>query len=141
MLTSLQTGLVNTVFNSFYGSIVLQWFTKAKYITDMPFGYAYGAFLLDRKQFAKLPPAYGELIKSAADKHFGLLLADTRQSNEEARTVLQENGVTLVKTDPNALAELEATRDRTVMKFKGKAFSDEIYEETMRLLDLSRRQK
>ncbi|MBI4791594.1 MAG: TRAP transporter substrate-binding protein DctP [Deltaproteobacteria bacterium] len=141
VLTSLQTGLVNTVFNSFYGSIVLQWFTKARYITDMPFGYAYGAFLLDRKQFARLPPAYGELIKSTADKHFGLLLADTRQSNEEARAVLQENGVTLVKTDPNALAELEATRDRTVMKFKGKAFSEEIYEETMRLLDQFRKQK
>ena len=141
VLTSLQTGLVNTVFNSFYGSIVLQWFTKARYITDMPFGYAYGAFLLDRKQFSRLPPAYGELIKSTADKHFGLLLADTRQSNEEARAVLQENGVTLVKTDPNALAELETIRDRTVMKFKGKAFSEEIYEETMRLLDQFRKQK
>ena len=40
VLTSLQTGLINTTFNSFYGSIVLQWFTKISYITDIPFVYA-----------------------------------------------------------------------------------------------------
>jgi len=134
VLTSLQTGLVSTVFNSFYGSIVLQWYTKVKYITDMPFGYAYGAFLLDRKQFARLPEKYGELIKTAAAKHFGVLLEDTRKSNEEARSVLKDNGVTLVNTAPGALTDLEVIRDKTVMRLKGKAFSDEIYEEMMRLL-------
>ena len=48
VLTSLQTGMVNTVYNSLYGSIVLQWFTKAIYISDTPFGYAYGALLIDK---------------------------------------------------------------------------------------------
>jgi TRAP-type C4-dicarboxylate transport system substrate-binding protein len=134
VLTSLQTGLVSTVFNSFYGSIVLQWYTKAKYITDMPFGYAYGAFLLDRKQFGLLPAQHGELIKAAAAKHFGVLLADTRKSNAEAMSVLTDNGVTLVNTDPAALTELEAMRDKTVIRLKGKAFSDAIHEETTRLL-------
>jgi len=134
VLTSLQTGLIGTVFNSFYGSIVLQWYSKANYITDMPFGYAYGAFLLDRKQFARLPAKHGELIKTAAAKHFGVLLEDTRKSNAEARSVLQDNGVTLVNPDPGALKDLEEIRDKTVLRLKGKAFSDEIYEEMMRLL-------
>lgn len=134
VLTSFQTGLVNTAFNSFYGSIVLQWYTKANYITDMPFGYAYGAFLLDRKQFARLPKEYSELLKSSAETHFGILLEDTRKSNEEARRVLQDNGVTMVKIDQGDLASLEEVRDKTVARVKGKAFSNEIYEEMMRLL-------
>ncbi|RJX31421.1 MAG: TRAP transporter substrate-binding protein DctP [Desulfurivibrio sp.] len=138
VLTSLQTGLVSTVFNSLYGSIVLQWYTKASFITDMPFGYAYGAFLLDRKQFARLPEKHGALIKTVAARHFDILLADTRKSNEEARSVLQDNGVTLVKIEPGALSELEMIRDKTVLRFKGKAFSQEIYDETMRLLARSR---
>lgn len=140
VLTSLQTGLINTAFNSLYGSIVLQWYTKANYVTDMPFGYAYGAFLLDRKQFSRLPQEYGTLIKSTAEKHFGVLLADTRKSNEEARTVLQNNGVKLVKIDPGALIALEAVRDKTVTKLKGKVFSEDIYEETMRILTRCRTQ-
>ena len=40
VLTALQSGLVETVYNSFYGSIVLQWFTKARYTADFPYGYA-----------------------------------------------------------------------------------------------------
>lgn len=135
VLTSLQTGLVSTVFNSLYGSIVLQWFTKARYITDMPFGYAYGVFLLDRKAFSRLPPEYGNLVKTTADKYFGVLLEETRKSNEEARGVLAENGVTMVTAAPDSLARLQDIRDRTVVRVKGSAFSAKIYDETMDLLE------
>ncbi|MFH1216341.1 MAG: TRAP transporter substrate-binding protein DctP [Pseudomonadota bacterium] len=134
VLTSLQTGLVTTVFNSLYGSIVLQWFTKAKYITDMPFGYAYGVFLLDRKAFSRLPPQYGQLVKTAADKYFGVLLEETRKSNEEALKVLAENGVTMIKTAPDSLPQLQEISDKTIVRVKGTAFSAEIYDETMMLL-------
>lgn len=138
VLTSLQTGLIDTVFNSFYGSIVLQWFTKAKYISDIPFGYAYGAFLLDRKRFNKLKPEHRQLIKDAAAKYFNVLLTDTRKSNKDALAVLKENGVGLVSTDPGALAELHGVRDKTVEKIKGEAFSAQIYDATMKILSDSR---
>ena len=55
VLSSLQSGLIDTVYNSLYGSIVLQWFTKANYIVNLPYGYAYGVFAVDHKKFAKLP--------------------------------------------------------------------------------------
>ena len=84
VLTSLQTGLINTIFNSFYGSIVLQWFTKISYITDIPFVYAYGAFVLDKKTFSKLPAPHAAMMKKEAQIHFKKLLIDTRKSNEEA---------------------------------------------------------
>ncbi|MDR3630346.1 MAG: TRAP transporter substrate-binding protein DctP [Desulfocapsaceae bacterium] len=127
VLSSLQTGLVDTVFNSLYGSIVLQWYTKARYITDIPFGYAYGAFLLDRKTFAKLPENYAALIHSAADRHFSTLLADTRKSNEESRQVLEQNGVTFVAADPGIVDELREEREKTVEQLRGSAFSPEAY--------------
>ena len=82
VLTSLQTGLINTIFNSFYGSIVLQWFTKISYITDIPFVYAYGAFVLDKKTFSKLPAPHAAMMKKEAQIHFKKLLIDTRKSNE-----------------------------------------------------------
>ena len=54
VLSSLQTGLIDTAFNSLYGSIVLQWFTKASPVTDQPFGYAYGAFIMSDRAMAGL---------------------------------------------------------------------------------------
>ncbi|MEN8256244.1 MAG: TRAP transporter substrate-binding protein DctP [Thermodesulfobacteriota bacterium] len=138
VLTSLQTGMINTVFNGLYGSIVLQWFTKATFVTDIPFGYAYGAFLLDRRKFASMPPHYAEIVRAAATRHFQALLEDTRKSNFESRDVLKENGVAFVKPTPDSLAELIVGRDDAVTRMRGKAFSKEIYDETIRLLKENR---
>jgi TRAP-type C4-dicarboxylate transport system substrate-binding protein len=133
VLTSLQTGLINTAFNSYYGSIVLQWFTRISYITDI---YAYGAFILDKKTFSRLPPHYAELIKSAARVHFDKLLSDTRKSNEEAMQVLIQNGIALVKPTPMTKAELQNNyREMTVQKLVNDAFSKSIYTEAMMYLD------
>lgn len=138
VLSSLQTGMIDTVYNAFYGAIVLQWFTKAKYISDVPFGYAYGAFLLDRKIYSKLPPEYRAAMESAADKHFGSLLQDTRKSNAEALEVLKKNGVELVNAAPGEYEKLKAYREETVKRLVGKAFSREIYEAAMKHLNDSR---
>lgn len=134
VLSSLQTGLVDTVYNSLYGSIVMQWFTKARYITDTPFGYAYGAFLLDRKKFGRLSREQAEIVKSAAAKHFATLLTETRKSNTDSRQVLESHGVTFVKADPDSLRELETYRDESTKELVDKAFSPEIYEATEKLL-------
>ncbi len=136
VLTSLQTGLINTAFNSFYGSIVLQWFTRISYITDIPFAYAYGAFILDKKTFSKLPPEYAEMMKAATRTNFSKLIDDTRKSNEEALQVLLNNGIKLVKITPMARVELQNNyREMTVAKLIDDAFSKSIYEEAMKHLD------
>ncbi|MFO7604901.1 MAG: TRAP transporter substrate-binding protein DctP [Desulfurivibrionaceae bacterium] len=134
VLSSLQTGLVDTVFNSFYGSIVMQWFTKTPYITDAPFGYAYGALVFSKKSMDRLPTEYVTLINELAEKHFAALLTDTRKSNDEALEALKLNGIKLIEPTPETLRKLEIHRENTVKKTVGSAFSEEIHAETMRVL-------
>jgi len=134
VLTSLETGLVNTVFNSLYGSIILQWFTRTQYITDTPFGYAYGVVLVDKRAFSKLPAKYVALIHSTADKYFSALLQDTRKSNSESRQVLQKNGVKFIQPEPGIVKELESERDKTVKQITGNAFSTEVYSLASKIL-------
>ncbi len=135
VLTSLQTGMLETVFNSLYGTIVLQWFTKTKFISDIPFGYAYGGFLLDRKKFSKLPAPHQQLIRDIAQKHFSLLITDTRKSNSDSRQVLQDNGISLITPEAATMAILHSKRDETVQRLQGKAFSSQIYQATTKLLN------
>jgi TRAP-type C4-dicarboxylate transport system substrate-binding protein len=139
VLTSLQTGLINTAFNSFYGSIVMQWFTRISYITDIPFVYAYGAFLLDKKTVSRLPKNYAKMMHSVANKHFANLLTDTRKSNDEALQVLQDNGISLVKLTPESRDELMNYRKMTAEKLVGDAFSKGIYEEALDHLEKFRK--
>jgi len=134
VLSSLQTGLIDTAYNSLYGTIVMQWFTKAIYIVDAPYGYAYGAIALSQKQFSKLPAKYAELIHEAAGKHFSALLLDTRKSNHESRAVLEEHGVKFVATTPETIHELHKTRDKTIEKLLGNSFSKEVFDEMINVM-------
>ena len=105
VLSSLQTGLIDTAFNSLYGSIILQWFTKAPNVTDQPYGYAYGGFIMSDKALAKLSKEQVDIVKQAADKYFPVLIQQTRQSNRDSRTVLAKQGVNFVKTTDDVVAD------------------------------------
>ena len=136
VLTSLQTGLINTIFNSFYGSIVLQWFTKISYISDIPFVYAYGAFVLDKKTFSKLPAHHADMMKKEAQNHFKTLLIDTIKINEEALQVLIDYGISLIKPTPITKTELQNNyRKMTAKKLINDAYSKSIYIEAVEYLD------
>ena len=134
VLSSLQTGLVNTVFNSLYGSIVLQWFTKARYINDTPFGYAYGAFLLDGKAMKKLPKEYAAAIQESADKYFPVLLEKTRTSNSESKGILEKQGVQFTHSPKETIHQLQIYREQTAQQMAGTSFSQEIYDAATSLL-------
>jgi TRAP-type C4-dicarboxylate transport system substrate-binding protein len=136
VLTALQTGLINTAFNSYYGSIVMQWFTRISHITDIPFAYAYGAFILDKKTFSRLPPEYVVMIRAAAKTHFNRLLEDTRKSNDEALQVLRQSGITLVEPTAATSNELQNNyREMVAEKLADDAFSRSIYDETVKHLN------
>ncbi|MBU0674949.1 MAG: TRAP transporter substrate-binding protein DctP [Proteobacteria bacterium] len=134
VLPALQTGLVNTVFNSFYGSVVLQWFTKIHYYTDSPFGYAYGALVLSKKDFDQLPETYAAVMKESAQTHFSAMLKDTRRSNTQALASLLKNNIKPVSLPSDTLQSLENQRTLTLKKLIGTAFSSKIYDQAMQLL-------
>ncbi len=138
VLSSLQTGLVDTVYTSLYGSLVMQWFTKAAYITDFPYGYAYGAIAFSKKAFSKLPPQYAALIHKLAEKHFSALNKKTRQSNKESRDVLMENGVAFIEASAEVRNQLVENRDITVTKLVGESFSQEAYKRVTQILEKMR---
>lgn len=138
VLSSLQTGLIDTAFNSLYGSIILQWFTKAPFVTDAPYGYAYGAFIMSEKALSKLSGEQRQIIDEAAERHFADLIVDTRQSNTDSRSVLIEQGVTFVQTTPEVLKSLEEHRDKAVQAAIGKSFSEEIYQAVQQALNTFR---
>lgn len=128
VLSSLQTGLIDTAFNSLYGSIILQWFTKAPYVTDQPYGYAYGGFIMSNKAIEKLSDEQANIIKTTAAKYFPDLISQTRDSNRDSRTVLEKQGVNFVKTTDGVIKILEEHRDSAIKKVRGKSFSEEAYQ-------------
>ncbi len=107
VITSLQTGLVDSIYVSPLAIIALQWFTKVKYMMDMPMADATGAILLSKKQYAKLSPEFQELLKSTFKKHTTRLLGIVRKDNEESLKVLKDAGVQTVHFEESSVKLIE----------------------------------
>ncbi|MEK9628692.1 MAG: TRAP transporter substrate-binding protein DctP [Nitrospinota bacterium] len=93
VLLSLQTGMVDTVYSSTQGALVLQWFTKVKHITRLRMGYATGGVLISKRKFKKLPPEYQKILKKIGAECMKELVGVIKNDNLKAEKVLENNGV------------------------------------------------
>jgi TRAP-type C4-dicarboxylate transport system substrate-binding protein len=122
VLTSLQMGVVNAVYAPPLACIALQWFTRVKYMTDVPITYGFGAMLISNKMLGKVSPEDTAVLKELATNYSESLIAKTRVQNVEAIDVIREEGVEVLMVDP----QVERTFF-TVGKSAWKDGVDELY--------------
>lgn len=96
VLTSLQSGLIDTVATSPIGAIALQWHTQVEYITDVPLVYLYAVLAVDKKAFDKISPADQQLMRDIMGKAFVEIDQLNRKDNVNAMKALQNQGLKLV---------------------------------------------
>lgn len=93
VLTSLQTGLIDTVYSAPVATIGLQWFTKLKYRIDVPLGIATGGTLVQKSFFDKLPKEQQDLLLELGRKYEAKNIEVSRKENEEGIKILKEKGL------------------------------------------------
>jgi TRAP-type C4-dicarboxylate transport system substrate-binding protein len=96
VMTGLQTGLIDTVAAPPVGAVALQWFTRAKYVTDLPITYVMGAIVASKKAFDRIKPEDQEVVREAMAAVTTALDTGARAENAEARKALEAQGVTFV---------------------------------------------
>lgn len=106
VLTSLSTGLIDTVYVSPMACVGLQWFTKVQYVGDVPLAHGTGGLLVQKAHFDKLPADQQKALVELGDKHGRRLTEITRTENADAQRTLAEKGIALVPFDPTQAAEL-----------------------------------
>ena len=139
VLLGLQTNLIDVVYASPSATIVLQWFTRAKYVTQLPINYTLGALLIDKRSFAKIPTADREHIHRIAQQHLAALGQRNRRENDEAMSVLQANGLSLVEVSPKDVETFKGLVTSAEAELVGRAFSREAHEQIARHLQDFRR--
>src|SRR5713101_4914367 len=106
VLTSLQTKLIDGVYTSPLAAIVLQWFTRVRYMLNAPLADASGAVVISRKKFDELPPDLQEILVRNGKLYMQRLTSLSREENAKATETLKKNGITVV--DPPSREALEA---------------------------------
>jgi len=107
VLTGLQTGLIDTVAVPPVGAIALQWFTKAKYLTDLPITYVCGTTVVSAKAFNRMSAGDQEIVREVMSRANRTLDETSRSDNEEAREALADQGVVFVDPTMETRAKWE----------------------------------
>jgi TRAP-type C4-dicarboxylate transport system substrate-binding protein len=126
VLMALQTHLIDVVYASPLAAIALQWFTKVKYMTDLPLGYSLGGVLISKRMFAKIPSDLQGIVKEVFQYHSTLLNARTRRDNDEAMRIMVKQGIKLVTPTDQETEEFKRISREAIDELADKVFSKDV---------------
>ena len=128
IMTGLQTGLIDTIFSSPYALIVTQWFTKVKYMADIPITLMIGAIMVDKKLFYSMPREYQKEMKKTFHTTFNNLNERIRKDNDNALVSLKKNGLIILPVNQSSKQVFYDVCNRVADKLTEKDYSKKLLE-------------
>jgi len=141
VLVGLQTGLVEVVYAPPAGAISLQWFTKTKYMTDVPLMYLIGGVVIKKNVFNKLSPDYQQVLMALCTKYLAQLKLVIRKENQEAIKVMVKHGVKLIYPSEDQIEDFKRISKNAMINQTGKSFSARVKDEVLTYLEEYRKGK
>ena len=90
---SAKHGSIDTVFNSPFGALAMQWHTKVKYASILPATNAIGSLVVSRRFYDKLPADLQQLLKSTGKIVGDKINALSRRDNHKSIELLKQSGI------------------------------------------------
>jgi len=139
VLVGLQTGLVDVVYAPPTGAISLQWFTKIKYLTDVPLVYLAGGVIVKKDILKQIPQASQNFVLESFGQQLDRLKIITRNENRDAIKVMVKNGVKIVTPTKDQIDEYKRLSSNAMGQIRGQTFSKKVLEDVTSLLENHRR--
>lgn len=136
VMTSLQTGLIDSVYASPMGIIALQWFTKVKYMLNLPMANATGAILMTKRIYDSIPPDLQDILKDTFKTHLERLTRLTREENARSMKVLKDSGIafSLIR-DETVVNEFRKAGKKACEILAGALYSTDLLKKTETAVD------
>lgn len=93
---SAQHGSIDTVYNSPFGALAMQWHTKLKYASHVPMTNAIGGLVLSKRFYRQLPDDLQVLLKTSGKSVADKINQDARRDNKESIELLKKSGITFM---------------------------------------------
>jgi len=131
VFTSLQTGLINSVYVSPLAAIAMQWFSKTKYMNTLKLTNATGAILMTKANFAKLSPKDQELLKKRTAEFCKKLVDASRRDNEMAYETLKKNNIKFVDFKKEDTAKFDEISQGVWKSMTGKLYPQKLLDQVL----------
>ena len=125
---SAKYGSIDTVYNSPFGAMAMQWHTKLQYSTNIPMTNALGALIIDSRFFNKLPGDLQQLLR-ASGKELGVrITTQGRLDYQRSIDIMKKNGM-IFQWDWNATEwqELLSLRDKAAARLSESQYIPQEY--------------
>ena len=130
VLTSLQTGMIDGVYTSPLACIATQWFTKTKYMINVPLTNSYGAVLVSKRMFNKLTPEQQIILREKGKEYLEKLTQLSRIDNEKSIEAMLKAGIQKIEiTDPVELNNFNEVGRKTRHALVGKLYEQSLLDE------------
>ena len=141
VLVGLQTGLVEVVYAPPSGAISLQWFTKTKYMTEVPLMYLIGGIVVRKNVFNRLSSDQQQVLTQLSAKYLAQLKQIIRQENEDAIEVMKKQGVKLIFPSAEQITGFKRIAKKATNNQAGKSFSAKVKNNVINNLEEYRKSK
>jgi TRAP-type C4-dicarboxylate transport system substrate-binding protein len=133
--TSLNTGMIDTIYAPPLGALALQWHTNMKYMTALPLAHSTGAILISTRYFKKLPDDLKEMLQKSFKDAMSKLTDKLREQNKEASKLIEESGLQIIPIpEGDKLNEFYSIHNVVAQKLKNKLYPDEVLEQVYKIL-------
>ncbi len=135
VLTSLQTGLIDAFYTSPYAALSLQWFTRVKYMVDVPLANASGAVLISKKYFDTIPTDLQDILRKNGKLYLSKLSAMNRADNKKSVEEFKKRGLTIIEVNEADVEHYVKAGAQARRQLVGKLFSAEFLNSVEQALD------
>ncbi len=140
---SARHGSIDTVYNSAFGALTMQWHTKLSYATNVSMTNAIGALVVSNRFYKKLPADLQQLLKTSGQEIAEKINRITRRDNEQSMTLLKESGIRFLwDWNDQEKQDLLTIRDKAAQRLINSDYiSKKMFSRTTSLLKTFRTEK
>ncbi len=104
VLMGLQTGLLEYIATPPVGAVVLQWFTKVKYVSNLPLVYTLATMVIDKRAFSSISDADQATVREILTAVYDDFESQNKEDNLQAEEALAANGLKFIDLQPEIIA-------------------------------------
>jgi len=123
VLPSLQTGRIEACYGPPMAAVALQWASKVKFMTSMPFSYSIGATVIRADALAEASEADQKIEAKIAELVGKKMVKNVRRDNREAQRAMIRKGVKVVDTPAAMVAAFDKIAEESWSEMAGSVYS------------------
>ena len=133
--TALQTGLVSALPTTAQAAVLLQWYTHARYMTDVNWALLLGGIVISKAAWEKLPAELRPALLKAAREAGEAARAESRTMAASGVEAMEKRGLTVVHLDAEAERAWLRAAEAAYPSLRGKFVPAPLFDEALRLRD------